>query len=93
MKHKSTSTTIAGLFSLVLLACLSPAAQAATCSTATAAGSWGITLTGTLILRNGLYLLPLFSGELQTWREISLEAKPETSVAAMPMRRSRDRGL
>jgi hypothetical protein len=32
---------------------LAPAAQAATCSTATTAGNWGATLTGTLILPTG----------------------------------------
>jgi hypothetical protein len=53
MKHKSASATLAFLSSVVLLACLVPAAQAANCSTATVAGSWGLTLTGTLLLPTG----------------------------------------
>jgi hypothetical protein len=53
MKRKGTSTTVAVLSSVVLLACLVPASQAANCSTATVAGSWGATLTGTLILPTG----------------------------------------
>lgn len=53
MKHKSTSTAFAVLSCIALLACLVPPAQAANCSTATVAGSWGATLTGTLILPTG----------------------------------------
>ena len=37
----------------MLLACLAPAAQAATCSSATVAGNWGLTLNGVLILPTG----------------------------------------
>lgn len=38
---------------LVLVTSVVPAAHAATCSTAPIAGSWGLTLTGTLILPTG----------------------------------------
>ena len=53
MKQKNMSTTLAVLSSVALLACLVPAAHAANCSTATVAGDWALTLTGTLILPSG----------------------------------------
>jgi hypothetical protein len=53
MKHKMVRTTLAVLSFAVLLAGLAPAAHAATCSTATVAGNWGLTLTGTLLLPTG----------------------------------------
>src|ERR1700686_2697869 len=53
MKRNIVRTTLAILSFAVLLACLAPAARAATCSTATVAGNWGLTLTGTLILPTG----------------------------------------
>jgi hypothetical protein len=52
MKQKIIST-LAVLSSIALLACLVPAAQATTCSTATVAGDWAVTLSGTLILPSG----------------------------------------
>jgi hypothetical protein len=46
--------TMCGIFSFaVLLSSLAPVAHAAPCSTATVAGHWGFTLTGTLILSTG----------------------------------------
>ena len=53
MKHKLVRTTLAVLSFAVLLAALAPATHAATCSTVTVAGNWGLTLTGTLILPTG----------------------------------------
>jgi hypothetical protein len=53
MKRNIARTTLAILSVAVLLACLAPAAHAATCSTATVAGQWGLTLTGALILPTG----------------------------------------
>jgi hypothetical protein len=42
------------MFSLaILLGATTPSAHAANCSTATVAGSWGFTLTGTLLLPTG----------------------------------------
>jgi hypothetical protein len=52
MNHKSMRTLGLAL-SAVLLAFVVPAAHAATCSTATVAGKWGLTLSGTLILPSG----------------------------------------
>ncbi|SRR5260370_22741796 len=53
MRPNNVRRTLSTLSSAVLLACLAPAAHAATCSTATVAGRWGATLTGTLILPTG----------------------------------------
>jgi len=53
MKCNSVRTTLAMLSFAVLLVGLAPAAQAATCSTATVAGNWGLTLNGVLILPTG----------------------------------------
>jgi hypothetical protein len=53
MKHSTILTTLSVLALFVLLAGLTPPAQAANCSTATVSGSWGATLTGTLILPTG----------------------------------------
>jgi hypothetical protein len=53
MKRNIARTTLAILSVAVLLACLAPAAHAATCSTATVAGSWGLSLSGTLLLPTG----------------------------------------
>ena len=53
MKRNIIRLTLAILSFAVLLASLAPAAHAATCSTATVAGNWGLTLTGTLLLPTG----------------------------------------
>jgi hypothetical protein len=53
MKHGIGRKTLAILSFAVLLVGLAPAAQAATCSTATVAGNWGLTLNGVLILPTG----------------------------------------
>ena len=53
MKRNLQNTTLGILFSAVLVATLAPSAHADTCSTATVAGQWGFTLTGTLILSTG----------------------------------------
>jgi len=53
MKRNIVRLTLAILSFAVLLASLAPAAHAATCSTATVAGNWGLTLTGTLLLPTG----------------------------------------
>jgi len=53
MKHDVARTTLAILSFAVFLASLAPAARAATCSTATVAGNWGLTLTGALLLPTG----------------------------------------
>jgi hypothetical protein len=53
MKHRNAHPTLAVLCTSVLLACLAPAGQAATCSTITVAGNWGFTLTGTLLMPSG----------------------------------------
>lgn len=52
--HRNTGHLNLVITTLVaLLVSLSPAAVAAKCSTATVAGSWGVTLTGTLLLPTG----------------------------------------
>jgi hypothetical protein len=53
MKRSTVSTTVTIVSFAMLLAALTPAAQAATCSTATVAGNWGLTLNGVLILQTG----------------------------------------
>jgi hypothetical protein len=53
MKHNLRSATLAILSFAVFLASLAPETHAATCSTATVAGHWGFTLTGTLLLPTG----------------------------------------
>jgi hypothetical protein len=53
MKRKNFGRTLSILSFAAVLAGLVPAAQAANCSTATVSGSWGATLTGTLILPTG----------------------------------------
>jgi hypothetical protein len=53
MKRNVRGTMLAILSFAVLLAGLAPAAHAATCSTATVAGNWGLTLTGTLLPSTG----------------------------------------
>jgi hypothetical protein len=53
MKHTVARPALAIVSLAVLVACLAPAANAANCSTATVSGSWGATLTGTLILPTG----------------------------------------
>ncbi len=53
MKRTIAPTTSAIVFSITLLAGLAPAARAATCSTAIAAGDWAFTLNGILILPTG----------------------------------------
>jgi hypothetical protein len=53
MKRSTILTTMSFLALFVLLAGLTPPAQAANCSTATVSGNWGATLTGTLILPTG----------------------------------------
>jgi len=53
MKRKTARMTLASVSLAMLLAALSPAAHAASCSTATVAGNWGLTLTGTLVLPTG----------------------------------------
>jgi hypothetical protein len=53
MKHNIVRTTLVILSSAMLLAVLAPLADAATCSTATVAGNWGVSLNGVLILPTG----------------------------------------
>lgn len=53
MKRTSLRTSLVLISFAALLASLTPAAHAAYCSTATVAGSWGFTLSGTLILPTG----------------------------------------
>jgi hypothetical protein len=53
MKRNIARTTLAMISVATLYMGLVPAAQAETCSTAKAAGKWGFTLTGTLILPTG----------------------------------------
>ena len=53
MKRNYLRTTLMLVSSVALLLSLSPAAHAAYCSTATVAGTWGFTLSGTLILPSG----------------------------------------
>jgi uncharacterized protein YcfJ len=53
MKSKLTRTNIGVIALVVLMASFAPAAYAANCSTATVAGNWAFTLTGTLILPTG----------------------------------------
>lgn len=53
MKHNIKPTTLAIAFSIAVLAVLSQPAHAENCSTATVAGKWAATLTGTLILPSG----------------------------------------
>jgi hypothetical protein len=53
MKHGIARKTLAILSFAALLVGLAPAAQAATCSTTTVAGNWGLTLNGVLILPTG----------------------------------------
>lgn len=53
MKHYIARTTLGVVSIAVLYITLLPAAQAADCSTAKAAGDWGGTLTGRLILPTG----------------------------------------
>jgi hypothetical protein len=53
MKSTIAHASLAIAFSAVLLAGLTPPAHAGTCSTATVAGHWAATLTGTLILPSG----------------------------------------
>lgn len=53
MKLSISAIALSILSVLALLGGLAPAAHAANCSTATVAGSWGATLTGTLILPTG----------------------------------------
>jgi hypothetical protein len=53
MKRSIARTTLAILSFAMLLAVLTPAAHATNCSTATVAGDWGFTLTGTLLLPTG----------------------------------------
>ena len=55
MKHKIVSATLLMVSLATLCLGVVPAVQAAeTCSYAKAAGAWGVTLTGTLILPTGL---------------------------------------
>jgi hypothetical protein len=53
MKCNTARTTLTILSFAMLLAVLTPVADAATCSTATVAGNWGLTLNGLLILPTG----------------------------------------
>jgi len=53
MKHYIARTALWAVSIAILYVALVPAAQAAACSTAKAAGDWGGTLTGTLILPTG----------------------------------------
>ena len=53
MKRNIAGITLATLSFAALLAGLAPAAHATACSTATVAGKWGATLTGTLLLPTG----------------------------------------
>lgn len=53
MKPNTAHTTLTIVFCVALLAGLAPAAHATACSTATVAGNWAATLTGTLILPTG----------------------------------------
>src|SRR5215831_7564956 len=53
MKHYIARTALWAVSIAILYVALVPAAQAAACSTAKAAGDWGFTLTGTLILPTG----------------------------------------
>jgi len=53
MKRNIQRTSLMFISLLALLASLAPAAHAAYCSTATVAGSWGFTLTGTILLPTG----------------------------------------
>jgi hypothetical protein len=53
MKRNVRGTMLAILSFALLLAGLAPAAHASTCSTATVAGDWGFTLTGTLLPSTG----------------------------------------
>jgi hypothetical protein len=53
LKRNVRGTMLAILSFALLLAGLAPAAHASTCSTATVAGDWGFTLTGTLLPSTG----------------------------------------
>ena len=53
MTGNNVRTMFAIAFSVLLLAILTPAAQAANCSPATVKGDWAITLSGTLLLPTG----------------------------------------
>ena len=53
MKRNVVRASLLIISFFALLACLSPAAYADKCSTATVAGNWGVTLTGTLLLPTG----------------------------------------
>jgi hypothetical protein len=53
MKRNVVGTSLMLITLAALLATLEPAAHAAHCSTATVAGTWGFTLSGTLILPSG----------------------------------------
>ena len=61
MNRFTASKTLTTLFLATLFATFAPPTNAATCSTATVAGDWGFTLTGTVILPapTGSYLLSL----------------------------------
>jgi hypothetical protein len=53
MKHIVVHTNVLLISLVVVLASLAPTAHAANCSTATVAGNWAFTLTGTLIVQAG----------------------------------------
>jgi len=53
MKSTFTRTTMVVIALAVLMASFAPAAHATHCSTATVAGDWSFTLTGTIILPTG----------------------------------------
>jgi hypothetical protein len=53
MQQNLARKTLAIASFVLLLAALTPAAQAANCSTATVAGNWALTLSGTLLLPTG----------------------------------------
>ena len=53
MKFNIVRASLLAISIVALLASLSPAAYADKCSTATVAGNWGLTLTGTLLLPTG----------------------------------------
>jgi hypothetical protein len=53
MKDNIRRTTLGIISFAVLLAGLTPVAHSSTCSTATVAGNWGFTLTGTLLPSTG----------------------------------------
>ena len=53
MKSTLTRTSMVVIALAVLMASFAPAAYAAKCSTATVAGDWGFTLTGTILTPSG----------------------------------------